>query len=38
MRRRTLGIALRTLRNKLNEYRELGIAIPGPAEVANGDK
>jgi len=33
-----LGIALRTLRNKLNEYRELGIAIPGPAEVANGDK
>ncbi len=29
---RILGISIRTLRNKLNEYMEAGIAIPEPGQ------
>ncbi len=29
---RTLGISIRTLRNKLNEYMEAGIAVPEPGQ------
>ncbi|ADZ69576.1 sigma-54-dependent transcriptional regulator [Polymorphum gilvum] len=28
-----LGISIRTLRNKLNQYTDEGIAVPGPGEV-----
>ena len=27
-----LGISIRTLRNKLKQYGEAGIAVPGPGE------
>ena len=27
-----LGISIRTLRNKLNQYMDEGIAVPGPGE------
>ena len=27
-----LGISIRTLRNKLNQYADEGIAVPGPGE------
>ena len=30
---RILGIAIRTLRNKLNEYAEAGILVPEPGRV-----
>ena len=30
---RILGISIRTLRNKLNEYSDAGLSIPGPGEV-----
>jgi len=29
---RILGISIRTLRNKLNEYMEAGIAVPEPGQ------
>jgi DNA-binding NtrC family response regulator len=29
---RILGISVRTLRNKLNEYMEAGIAVPEPGQ------
>ena len=29
---RILGISIRTLRNKLNEYMELGIEVPEPGQ------
>jgi len=29
---RILGISIRTLRNKLNEYMEAGIPVPGPGQ------
>ena len=31
MRRPILGISIRTLRNKLREYGDAGIAVPPPA-------
>jgi DNA-binding protein Fis len=30
-----LGISIRTLRNKLNEYAEAGIAVPGPGQKSS---
>jgi DNA-binding NtrC family response regulator len=30
-----LGISIRTLRNKLNQYSDEGIAVPGPGEQRN---
>ncbi|MDF2811508.1 MAG: sigma-54 factor interaction protein [Microvirga sp.] len=30
---RILGISIRTLRNKLNEYNEAGIRVPEPGQI-----
>jgi two-component system response regulator FlrC len=30
-----LGISIRTLRNKLKEYTEAGVAVPAPQGAAN---
>lgn len=31
-----LGISIRTLRNKLNQYTDEGVSVPGPGEVRTG--
>jgi len=33
MRRRSLGISIRTLRNKLNEYASIGVPVPEPGQA-----
>jgi DNA-binding NtrC family response regulator len=33
---RVLGISIRTLRNRLNEYAAAGVAVPGPARCPRG--